>query len=349
MTSSVESLTLERHQASEAQHVVAAVITNNAHEILLSLRPPHVHQAGLWEFPGGKVETGEKASQALARELKEELGIIPVNARPMICIRHDYPDKSVLLDVWYVDVFTGLPQGREGQEINWVPRSELRQKEFPAANIPIVNAAMLPPLYLITPEPDDDTARFFSMFERALKAGVRLIQLRANSVAENRYKTLAEQAMDLCRHYGAELLLNCSVELAKSLDADGIHLNSARLMAMKRRPVASEKWLAASCHNQLELEQAKALGVDFIVISPVHATASHPLAQVLNWQGFKALCDHATMPAFALGGMTLQHMGMAWWHGAQGIAAISSLWNSSTIEQDIDECLSHVYPVSGQG
>ena len=148
---------LQHPRVTEAQHVVAAVIVNSANEILLSLRPAHVDQAGLWEFPGGKVETGENARRALVRELGEELGIEPVNARPMIRIRHAYPEKTVFLDVWYVDAFKGQPRGREGQEVDWVPRNELTLRKFPAANLAIVNAVRLPPLFLISPEPGDDS------------------------------------------------------------------------------------------------------------------------------------------------------------------------------------------------
>ena len=81
---------MQHRRVTEAQHVVAVVIVNSANEILLSLRPAHVHQAGLWEFPGGKVEAGEDARRALVRELGEELGIEPVSVRPMIRIRHDF-------------------------------------------------------------------------------------------------------------------------------------------------------------------------------------------------------------------------------------------------------------------
>lgn len=331
------------YQAPKVEHVVAAVIVNTRKEVLLSLRPSHVHQGGLWEFPGGKIEAGEDVRQALDRELKEELDITPVSARPMIRIRHDYPDKSVLLDVWYVDHFTGMPHGREGQEFTWVSPSQLTHRRFPAANIPIVNAVRLPPLYLITPEPGGDITGFFTTLERALKAGVQLVQLRANTCTEGRYQALAQQVMELCRRCDAALLLNSHPELVDITGADGVHLNSAQLMTINSRPVAKDKWFAASCHHRQELEKAKSLGVDFIVVSPVLPTSSHPGAEVLNWEGLAELCELATMPVYALGGMSPQHMSKAWRHGAQGIAAISAIWHSSTMEQDIEACLNHRY------
>jgi 8-oxo-dGTP diphosphatase len=335
----MENMTLQRGQSSPVEHVVAAVITNNSNGVLLSLRPPHVHQGGVWEFPGGKVESGEKTRQALDRELEEELGIVPVSARPRICLRHDYPDKSVILDVWHVSTFSGQPHGKEGQEIKWVKSDELINLKFPAANMSIINSIRLPPLHLVTPDPGRDSTRFLAILERALRAGIRMVQLRARDATNSRYLDIARRTLDLCRSYEAIMLLNAGPELVEELDADGLHLNSRRLMTMNRRPVSDDRWLAASCHNHRELMQAMLLGVDFVVISPVLATSSHPLANLLGWKGFKALCDQASIPAYALGGMVPRHMTTAWSSGAQGIAAISAFWDVSTLERDIRECL----------
>jgi 8-oxo-dGTP diphosphatase len=134
-------------------HVAVGVIRNQQQQILLALRPDDVHQGGLWEFPGGKVEPAETIQQALARELEEELGITPTQVQPLIEIHHDYPDKSVFLDVWWVDAFSGEPEGREGQPVRWVPIDELPAYDFPEANQPIVAAitgldpAGLPPSF----------------------------------------------------------------------------------------------------------------------------------------------------------------------------------------------------------
>ena len=81
--------------SDERIHVVVGVVSDERGHILLSRRPPHVHQGDLWEFPGGKLKTGETAPQALRRELDEELGIIPTDYRPLIRIYHDYPAVSV--------------------------------------------------------------------------------------------------------------------------------------------------------------------------------------------------------------------------------------------------------------
>jgi 8-oxo-dGTP diphosphatase len=102
--------------------------------ILIARRPGHLHQGGLWEFPGGKVEPNEHHYDSLVRELKEELNITVTSASPLMEISHDYSDKSVTLDIWKVINFDGYAEGVEGQEIRWVPLSELCDYNFPTAN-----------------------------------------------------------------------------------------------------------------------------------------------------------------------------------------------------------------------
>ena len=123
-------------------HVAVGVVYDAAGRVLISQRHPDSHQGGLWEFPGGKLETGEDVVAALGRELLEELGIRIGTVEALLEIHHDYDDKQVLLDVWRVVDFTGLAEGREGQPLQWVPVEELPDFEFPAANGPIVDAVM---------------------------------------------------------------------------------------------------------------------------------------------------------------------------------------------------------------
>ena len=121
-------------------HVAVGVVVNGAGQILITRRANDAHQGGLWEFPGGKVEATESVQRALARELHEELDIVVSCSEALLQVRHDYSDKSVLLDVWLVSAFTGEARGVEGQPLNWVARSELAGYEFPAANQPIIAA-----------------------------------------------------------------------------------------------------------------------------------------------------------------------------------------------------------------
>lgn len=115
-------------------HVAVGVVRNAQGQVLIARRPEHLHQGGLWEFPGGKLEAGEDTATALARELREEVGIDVLSARPWLLIRHAYPDKTVLLDVWWVEQFQGTAQGLEGQALDWQQPTQLDRALFPVAN-----------------------------------------------------------------------------------------------------------------------------------------------------------------------------------------------------------------------
>lgn len=112
--------------------------------MLVALRAAHRHQGGRWEFPGGKLDAGESVEEALARELREELGIEVEAAEPLLVVHHDYADRRVLLDVWRVTRWCGEPQGREGQPLRWLAPAALDEADFPAANAPIVAALRYP-------------------------------------------------------------------------------------------------------------------------------------------------------------------------------------------------------------
>ena len=121
-------------------HVAVGVILDADRNILITRRAPDAHQGDLWEFPGGKVEAGESLTEALARELREELGIVIGRTSALLEVRHDYGDKSVLLDVHVVWEFSGEARALEGQPMAWVAPAELGGYSFPAANMPIVAA-----------------------------------------------------------------------------------------------------------------------------------------------------------------------------------------------------------------
>ena len=121
-------------------HVAVGLVIRDD-RVLVAQRAAHLHQGGLWEFPGGKVEAGEDVQQALCRELREELAIVVTGLQAELEVRHDYSDKRVLLDVWRVTGFEGEPTGAEGQPVRWVDYPALQQLAVPAANQRIVERA----------------------------------------------------------------------------------------------------------------------------------------------------------------------------------------------------------------
>ncbi|MGO9634765.1 MAG: 8-oxo-dGTP diphosphatase MutT [Steroidobacteraceae bacterium] len=131
-------------RVSRVIHVVAGVLIDGAGRVLIAQRPAGKHLAGGWEFPGGKLEPGEARAAGLARELREELGIVIGQPRPLLRLRHTYPYGQVLLDVWVVRRYRGEPQGLDGQQLRWCRRDELAKAELLPADRPILMALRLP-------------------------------------------------------------------------------------------------------------------------------------------------------------------------------------------------------------
>lgn len=310
-------------------HVVAAVIRDSSGRVLLTKRAEHTHQGGLWEFPGGKLEQGETVEQGLRREIKEELGLELLGHRPLIRNLHNYPDKSILLDVHLVTEYLGVAQGLECQPIQWVDLDDIQKYPMPAADVPVIGSISLPERYLITGQDPQQQKQFLDRLHQALDSGIRLVQLRLGNISEQSMLELGREALQLCRSSRARMLLNGPPELAKHIGADGVHLNSKRLLALKARPLPREYLVAASCHTGAELSHASKLSLDFAVLSPVRETTSHPEARSLGWSRFGQLVNGADLPVYALGGMQQHDLDIAWEHGAQGIAGISCFWGQA--------------------
>jgi 8-oxo-dGTP diphosphatase len=325
--------------APDVTPVAVAILENAQHQFLVARRPEDKHQGGKWEFPGGKIQAGEAVPAALARELNEELGITLRAACPLLRVRHAYPDKTVLLDVWRVTDYAGEPHGREGQPLCWVTTAELEGLDLPDADLPIVRALQLSPLYLITDSRRYGMTGMLALIERALRAGARLLQLREPQMSSEEYADYARTVTVLGHRYGARVLLNADPVLVEACGADGVHLDSRRLMALSERPLPPSLQIAASCHNTMELAQAARVGADFALLSPVLATASHPDVEPLGWEQFARLRLCSDAPVYALGGMRPEHLPEARRRGAHGLAMIGGIWEAPSIEEAVEKML----------
>jgi 8-oxo-dGTP diphosphatase len=309
--------------------VVAAVIEDADGRFLLAQRPKGKSNAGLWEFPGGKLEPGELPQLALQRELREELDIDVVAASRFMRVSSAGNSRPFVLEAWRVSSCLGVPKPVEHSALAWCTPEQALHLALCPADVPIARALRLPGLYAITPEPEADASveAFLARIEAGLQAGVRMVQWRAPSLNSEKFREIAIALRAMTYRHGSLLLLNATVEIARELGADGVHLSSSRLLATSARPVVSTTFLvAASCHDQMELAHASALGVDFVVVSPVRPTSTHPGADVLGWSGFRSLCDTCDLPVYALGGLGPSDQAEARAHGAMGIAGISAFW-----------------------
>jgi 8-oxo-dGTP diphosphatase len=127
------------------QTIVIGVIYNKyRNKVLLSRRPINVHQGGLWEFPGGKLISGESELSTLKRELTEEIGISFNHGHHLISYDYDYKDKKIRLCVWIINKWDGVPNANEGQILEWIDVDALHYLEFPVANDRILKLLPLP-------------------------------------------------------------------------------------------------------------------------------------------------------------------------------------------------------------
>lgn len=127
------------HISSQKRVNVVVGIIKRDGKVLIAERPPGKPYSGYWEFPGGKIEANESGKEALYRELQEELGIEVTHAEHWFDHHHTYPDKTVLLEMWLVNDFSGEPYSKEGQLLQWAELTELLQLNLLEGNWPIID------------------------------------------------------------------------------------------------------------------------------------------------------------------------------------------------------------------
>ncbi|MBI2384227.1 MAG: Nudix family hydrolase [Gammaproteobacteria bacterium] len=306
--------------------VAAGCLVDARGEVLICQRPSGKIAAGKWEFPGGKIERGESAADALRRELHEELGIAVRAMRPLIRVRHDYSDRTVVLDTWQVTAWDGELVAHDGQAFAWSAPDRLPEWDLLAADVPIVRALRLPAHYALTRPamPRAEIERGLAQLPRGA-----LLRLRLPGAADAEYAALARALAPRCRERGIGLMLDRDPVMVTEVGARGFHATVARLQTLDRRPVPEGCWFGASCHTRAELERARALGADFAVLGPVKPTATHPEAAGIGWSAFAEAAREANLPVYAIGGLAATDLEHAWSSGAQGIAGISGYWRDS--------------------
>jgi 8-oxo-dGTP diphosphatase len=309
--------------------VVAGLVVRDGH-VLITQRRADQALPLQWEFPGGKVEPGESASDALVRELREELGIETETAYPWITRVFTYPHATVRLHFFRVTRWRGEPHPHEGQQFAWHWPSGVRHAGSPRAepvlpaNGPVLRALELPALYAISNVKELGEEEFIARLKVALQNGTRLVQLREKELSRDALGALASRMLPLMREAGAKLMINGDVELAREVGADGVQLTAGQLAELRQRPEVA--WCAASCHDAAELRRAEQLGCDFAMLSPVLPTQSHPGAPALGWGRFAEFARGCAIPVYALGGLKLEDAETAWRHGAHGVALLRQAW-----------------------
>lgn len=325
---------MTEHKTGKRVHVAVGVVLDSRGQVLIAKRADQQHLGGLWEFPGGKLEAGESVEQALDRELREELAINVQHSYPLCRIEHDYPDKSVLLEVRVVDQFTGTPTGLENQPLRWLPPAQLVAAEFPQANRLIIRRLQLCDLLAIINLPANPPVPVPGMLTSPCDVLLRLRCQHKDQYAG--YLSAARRALPGFKAINRGVILDLSDtsmddtgcirdELSDMAGIIGLHAHAGLLQTLTARPVPEHLLFGVSCHTRDDLAQAARLDADYALLSPVKKTTTHPDTIPLGWDAFESMTRQSTVPVFALGGMRSSDLATARAKGARGIAGISLL------------------------
>ena len=317
------------------QQVAVGIIENNNH-ILMATRRLNQPLHDYYEFPGGKVDANETPKQALQRELFEELDIEHIDAQLLLILPWQYPHINVQLHVFLVSCEHTSISAKEQQNLVWAPLDRLHQYRLLPTCLPILSAMRLTRQYYITP-PISSTQLLQGIQALCAKADDQcLIYLRQTQLNQTSYFDLVA-AIDALKIPHLTIMQD-RLPLFKR---NGLHLNKDLLNTLSVQTLSTinlghhakqpylHHLLGASCHDSKQIQTAQHLGADFITLSPVCKTNSHPNTTAMGWERFQDYAKLTPLPVFALGGLQLDDLIIAQSHYAFGIAGIEHFWPSS--------------------
>ena len=305
----------------ETIKAVVGVLYNNSGQILIAKRQKHQFMGGFWELPGGKTKNNESNKSAITRELYEELNIKVLDLNLHQSMKHYYVDRKVELRIYNIKKYQKHPIGAEGQEIAWVDINKLHKYKLLPTMKAFIDSITLPNKYWITPSSNHQTKEWMDKFDKKITQDISLIQLRNKSPLNS---VFIAELHNKCKQNNVKLLLNTTDKSFNEEYCDGWHITTGEMLVLTKRPCADNKLLGASTHDLNEALKAQKLGADFVVISPVQATQTHPETIPLGWDSAKEVVDKLNIPVYFLGGMGLKDLEKTLKLGAQGIAGVSA-------------------------
>lgn len=197
---------------------------------------------------------------------------------------------------------------------------------------------MIRGLYAVTPD-EADTDLLLAKVEAALQGGISMLQYR-NKLADHKLQTQQARAiLPLCRQYQVPFIINDSVKLCLTLDADGVHIGAedGNLTEIRAR-MGRDKILGASCYGHFDLAlAAQQAGVDYVAFGACFASSTKPTAPVANLSLFDQARTQLTIPAVAIGGITLTNAPQVIAAGADSLAVINAIFNATDVKSSTEQ------------
>ena len=197
---------------------------------------------------------------------------------------------------------------------------------------------MISGLYAITPD-EADTDLLLAKVEAALQGGISVLQYRNKQASYKLQMQQASAILPLCKHYQVPFIVNDSVELCLTLDADGVHIGAddGNIAEVKAR-LGMNKILGASCYNRLDLAlSAQQAGASYVAFGACFASSTKPHAPVANLDLFKQAKAQLHIPAVAIGGITLENVPSVIQAGANSIAVINAIFNADDVKLAVQQ------------
>ena len=306
--------------------MAVGILKDSDGKYLLGKRLNSQSWSGWWEFPGGKLESNESPSDALKREIFEELGVVVSNYRQWTKRKVVEKNKIITLYFFLITSWSGLVNGKEGQELQWVDLKTYKAKKVLPPNQIIHHALRndLPAIYAITNFQEMSSDNFFQALKRQVNDGLRLIQIREKTLVETELEALITSIKKILQDTNVRIIINSSISLAYKHQLDGVHLNSKQLHDLKYFP--KDLLVGVSCHSKKDLEIAEEKNADFAVLGSVKETLTHPNFRPIGWRKFNKLVDNSNIPIYSIGGMTKNDIPSSFDCGAIGISSQRAIW-----------------------
>lgn len=286
--------------------------------VLVTERRAGTIGAGFWELPGGKLEPGETATEAVVRELLEELGVQALELARGRVYEHQFPARRVRLHCFPVRRWSGEPKGREGQRLAWVdPERPAVGPLLPSHELAFASLG-LPDLVAVARVSPASVDELLRRIPSLAAGGLRLLIVRASECTPAQRVQLTRRLRLAKRGTELRLLLSGTALEVRQAGACGMHSSSAALAGVTERP-PTRLW-AVSAHDARDLGRADALGAQCALLSPVLPSTSHPSQQPLGWDGLRALAAASPVPVYAQGGLGPGDLDAARAAGALGVA-----------------------------